>query len=116
MSLDQNLFTLNVTPNAEHPSVVDLVDPKGTVHYQKEREPGTLYRINVYGASVLIPPDSSDRTDSPSEPLSESLLASATAPSATSKQKIIKLHNPSQVVELKSIGTLSFKWSFKWEE
>lgn len=98
MSLDQNLFTLNVTPNAEHPSVVDLVDPKGTVHYQKEREPGTLYRINVY------------------EPLSESLLASATAPSATSKQKIIKLHNPSQVVELKSIGTLSFKWSFKWEE
>ncbi|ETW79324.1 hypothetical protein HETIRDRAFT_245675, partial [Heterobasidion irregulare TC 32-1] len=98
MSLDQNLFTLNVTPNAEHPSVVDLVDPKGTVHYRKEREPGTLYRINVY------------------EPLSESLLASATAPSATSKQKIIELHNPSQVVELKSIGTLSFKWSFKWEE
>ncbi|THH13744.1 hypothetical protein EW146_g6498 [Bondarzewia mesenterica] len=50
------------------------------------------------------------------EPLSESLLASATAPSATSKHKIIELHNPSQVVELKSVGTLSFKWSFKWEE
>ena len=50
------------------------------------------------------------------DPLSHSLLASATAPSATSKHKTIELHNPSQVVELKFSGTLTFKWKFKWEE
>jgi hypothetical protein len=51
-----------------------------------------------------------------SDPFSQSLLASATAPSATSKQKTIELHNPSQVLELKYTGTLSFKWRFQWEE
>jgi hypothetical protein len=50
------------------------------------------------------------------DPMSQSLLASATAPHATSKHKTIELYNPSQVVEFKSTGTLTFKWSFSWEE
>lgn len=44
------------------------------------------------------------------------MLASATAPHASSKHKTIELHNPTQVVEFKSTGTLVFKWSFTWEE
>ncbi|KAI0039054.1 hypothetical protein FA95DRAFT_1567372 [Auriscalpium vulgare] len=98
MSLDQNLFTLNVTPNEKDPAIIDLIDPQGTIHYSKQKEPGSVYKINVF------------------DPTTQALLASATAPSAASKSKIVELHNPSQVVELKSIGTLSFKWSFKWEE
>ncbi|KAI0955322.1 hypothetical protein AcW1_006938 [Taiwanofungus camphoratus] len=98
MSLDQNLFTLHVTPNPEDPNVVDLVDATGTVHYRKQKIPGNVYSIVVY------------------DPLSKSLLASATAPSATSKHKTLQLHNPDTVVELKSTGTLSFRWSFKWED
>ena len=49
------------------------------------------------------------------DPLSEALLASATAPSATTKHKTLELYNPSNVVELKYTGTLTFRWSFKWE-
>ena len=49
------------------------------------------------------------------DPHSGSLLASVTAPSATSKHKTIELHNPSKIVELKYTGTLSFKWKFAWE-
>ena len=48
--------------------------------------------------------------------MSQSLLASASAPHATSKHKTIELYNPSQVVEFKSTGTLTFRWSFSWEE
>lgn len=48
--------------------------------------------------------------------MSESLLITATAPSATSKAKILELCNPTLVVEIKYTGTLSFKWGFKWEE
>ncbi|KAI0316520.1 hypothetical protein OF83DRAFT_1060194 [Amylostereum chailletii] len=100
MSLDQNLFTLNITPNASDPSLVDLVDPTGKVHYHKQREldAAPAYRIGVY------------------DPLSQALLATASGPAATSKVKVIELHNPSHVVELKSVGTLSFKWAFKWED
>lgn len=50
MSLDQNLFTLTVTPHAEDPNVIDLVDPNGIIHYRKQRVPGTSYRTEVYGA------------------------------------------------------------------
>ncbi|KAG6329856.1 hypothetical protein ID866_9233 [Astraeus odoratus] len=104
MSLDRNLFTLILTPNpsvsspVSGTSVVDLVDPSGTVHYRKRRLPGGVYKAELY------------------EPISYSLLACATAPSATSKHKTIELYNPTKVVELKFTGTLSFKWSFKWEE
>jgi len=48
--------------------------------------------------------------------MSQSLLASATAPQAVSKHKTIELYNPSHVVEFKSTGTLTFRWSFSWEE
>ncbi|KAG1723238.1 uncharacterized protein EDB91DRAFT_1271967 [Suillus paluster] len=100
MSLDQNLFTLLLTPNASAPNelVTDLTDPSGNVHYRKRRIPGQVYRIEVY------------------EPISDSLLASATSPSATSKHKTVELYNPSKAIELKYTGTLTFRWSFKWEE
>ncbi|KAH8986878.1 hypothetical protein EDB92DRAFT_1948914 [Lactarius akahatsu] len=98
MSLDRNLFTLNIVPNERDPAVQDLVLPSGVVHYFKEREAGTSYRINLF------------------DPMSQSMLASATAPHASSKHKTIELHNPTQVVEFKSTGTLVFKWGFTWEE
>ncbi|KAI0291875.1 hypothetical protein BC826DRAFT_1021441 [Russula brevipes] len=50
------------------------------------------------------------------DPMSQSLLASATAPHASSKHKTIELHNPSHIVEFKSTGTLTFRWTFSWEE
>jgi hypothetical protein len=50
MSLDRNLFTLNVVPNESNPAVQDLVLPSGVVHYHKEREAGLSYRINLFGA------------------------------------------------------------------
>lgn len=50
------------------------------------------------------------------EPLSQSLLASVTAPHPTSKVKFIELHNPSHLVELKYTGTITFKWRFVWEQ
>lgn len=100
MSLDQNLFTLLLTPNTSDSSglVIDLTDPSGNVHYRKRRIPGQVYKIEVY------------------DPISESLLVSATSPSATSKHKTVELYNPSKVTELKYTGTLTFRWSFKWEE
>lgn len=51
MSLDQNLFTLNVIPDAANPAFTDLVDPSGAAHYKKERIGGTPYRMNLYGTS-----------------------------------------------------------------
>ncbi|KAJ7039198.1 hypothetical protein C8F04DRAFT_1087477 [Mycena alexandri] len=98
MSLDQNLFTLIVTPSTENPNVLDLIDPAGRAHYRKQRTPGPIYKTEIY------------------DPLSEALLVTATAPSATSKIKFLELCNPSMTVELKYTGTLSFRWSFKWEE
>ncbi|KAJ6602179.1 hypothetical protein B0H10DRAFT_2167356 [Mycena sp. CBHHK59/15] len=98
MSLDQNLFTLIVTPSTENPNVVDLVDPAGRAHYRKQRAPGPVYKAEVY------------------DPLSEALLVTATAPAASSKIKFLELCNPTMTVELKYTGTLSFRWSFKWEE
>ena len=58
MSLDKNLFTLIFTPNNDHPNVIDLVDPSGTVHYRKQRVATPEYKIEVYGKSetILVPP------------------------------------------------------------
>ncbi|KAG2011705.1 hypothetical protein CC2G_011793 [Coprinopsis cinerea AmutBmut pab1-1] len=98
MSLDQNLFTLVFTQNKDYPDVVDLVDPSGTVHYHKRRVAGPEYKIEVY------------------DPLSQAHLITASAPSASSKAKTLELHNPTILVDLKYTGTLSFRWSFKWEE
>ncbi len=49
MSLDQNLFTLLVTPNKEDPNVIDLVDPSGLTYYRKQRVAGAVYTVEVYG-------------------------------------------------------------------
>jgi hypothetical protein len=116
MSLDRNLFTLNIVQNERDPAMQDLVIPSGVVHYSKEREAGTSYRINLFGAlrcHVLVGTDSNGLPDTP---MSQSMLASATAPHASSKHKTIELHNPTQVVEFKSTGTLVHKWCFNWEE
>ncbi|KAL1714580.1 hypothetical protein EV715DRAFT_209253 [Schizophyllum commune] len=98
MSLDKNLFTLLFTPNKDAPNVTDLVDPAGTIHYRKQRIPGSTYAVEVY------------------DPMSESLLVKVSAPATTSKTKVLELCNPTSVVELKYTGTLSFRWSFKWED
>ena len=50
MSLDQNLFTLHFTPHKDNASVIDLVDPAGTIHYRKQRVSSPEYKIEVYGA------------------------------------------------------------------
>jgi hypothetical protein len=50
------------------------------------------------------------------DPMSQSLLASASAPHASSKHKTIELYNPSHILEFKSAGTLTFRWTFSWEE
>ncbi|KAI0351868.1 hypothetical protein OH77DRAFT_1438977 [Trametes cingulata] len=98
MSLDQNLFTLNVNPRTDDRNALDLIDPNGVVHYTKRRLPGTEYTIEMI------------------DPLSGSVLATVTAPSPTSKHKTLQLYNPDIVVELKYTGTITFRWAFKWEE
>lgn len=58
MSQYTSFFTLNIVPNDQNPLVVDLLDPQGVLHYRKQKEPGTVYTVNVYGAShyhVFIP-------------------------------------------------------------
>lgn len=118
MSLDQNLFTLNVTARADEPTTLDLIDPNGTVHYTKRRLPGTDYTIEMLGAcsrlAMLVQRKLTKM--SLADPLSESVLATVTAPSATNKHKTLQLYNPDLVVELKYTGTIHFKWGFKWEE
>ncbi|KAI5895080.1 uncharacterized protein SCHCODRAFT_02618535 [Schizophyllum commune H4-8] len=98
MSLDKNLFTLLFRQRDDDPASVDLVDPAGTVHYQKRLAAGPVYRAEV------------------TDPLTQSLLASATAPAALNKAKTLELYNPNSVVELKHTGLLTFKWTFKWGE
>jgi len=94
----ENLFTLNIIPNKGNHAVQDLVLPSGVVHYHREKEEGESYRINLF------------------DPMSQSLLASAEAPQASSKHKTIELYNPSHIVEFKSTGTLTLRWGFSWEE
>ncbi|KAJ4470113.1 hypothetical protein J3R30DRAFT_3301509 [Lentinula aciculospora] len=98
MSLDQNLFTLIVTRSTLDPNVVDLVDLVGQIHYRKQRVSGPMYKAEVYDF------------------MSESLLDASSAPSTTSKVKTLEFCNPTLAVELKFTGTLSFKWSFQWED
>ena len=117
MSLDKNLFTLYLTQNAEDPQVVDLVDPSGMVHYRKQRISGIEYKVEVYGNTLtFLSVVSFQLIYFSKDPISESLLITATSPSPTNKFKTLELCNPTMVVELKYTGTLSFRWSFKWEE
>lgn len=53
MSLDTNLFTLNVTPNQNDRNVTDLVDPSGIIHYRKQRVPGPTYKSELYGMHMV---------------------------------------------------------------
>ena len=55
MSLDKNLFTLFFTPNKDHPNVIDLIDPVGTVHYRKQRVLTPEYKIELYGMYWMNP-------------------------------------------------------------
>lgn len=52
--LDQNLFTLHVTPHADDSNVTDLIDPSGTIHYRKQRVPGPSYKSEVYGMYLYL--------------------------------------------------------------
>ncbi|KAG6837359.1 hypothetical protein H0H93_010961 [Arthromyces matolae] len=120
MSLDQNLFTLHVTPNKDNPHLVDLIDPSGTIHYQKLRLPGAEYKMEVYGTmfSCIFGRVSTEASSSSGsiDPIAQSLLITVTAPNAASKAKTLELYNPTIQVDLKYTGTLSFRWGFKWEE
>ncbi|KAJ3864397.1 hypothetical protein EV359DRAFT_41136 [Lentinula novae-zelandiae] len=97
MTLDQNLFTLQIKPSPADPTLVDLADPSGNVFYRKERSTGVGYNVSLYDF------------------ISQSLLVTATAPSPTGRVKIIELQNPSVPVELKASGTFSVKWAFSWK-
>jgi len=119
MSLDQNLFTLTFTPNADDSTLLDLIDASGVLHYRRQRVPGPTYKMNVYGnaAQTLAVVLEAENLPRPAvDPISESLLTTVSAPSATSKHKTIELFNPNLAVELKYVGTITFKWAFKWEE
>ena len=50
MSLDQGIFSLNVTQREDDRTIVDLIDSKGVAQYTKRRLPGVEYKIEVYGA------------------------------------------------------------------
>ncbi|KAJ3891237.1 hypothetical protein GG344DRAFT_25059, partial [Lentinula edodes] len=97
MTLDQNLFTLQIKPSPTDPTLVDLADPSGNVFYRKERSTGVGYNVSLYDF------------------ITQSVLVTATAPSPTGKVKIIELQNPSVPVEFKASGTFSVKWAFSWK-
>jgi hypothetical protein len=118
MSLDQNLFTLTFQANEEDATVTDLIDSAGVLHYHKQRVSGVAeYRMNVYGihTHMLLKASRSNKCTR-TDPISGALLSSATAPSASSKAKTIELYHPDTAIELRFVGTLSFRWAFKWEE
>ena len=77
---------------------------------------GSSYTVRVLSSSDLPILTESKCPMATSDTLSESLLATVSAPSATNKHKTLQLHNPDILVELKFTGTLTFKWGFQWEE
>jgi hypothetical protein len=112
MTLDKNLFTLNLEPSKIVPGAVDLVDPSGTVHYRKQwvsNGAGT-YLFSLSGVQSIDTHVTSFTelvyTYLQLEPLSESILATVAAPAPTAKEKSIELHNPSATVRLTFKGTL----------
>ncbi|KAJ3847281.1 hypothetical protein EV368DRAFT_51479 [Lentinula lateritia] len=97
MTLDQNLFTLQIKPSPADPTLVDLADPSGNVFYRKERSTGVGYNVSLYDS------------------ITQSLLVTAAAPIPTGKVIIIELLNPSVPVELKASGRFPVKWAFSWK-
>ncbi|QRV88898.1 hypothetical protein RhiJN_16916 [Ceratobasidium sp. AG-Ba] len=98
--LDKNLFTLTIENSKEETGAIDLYDSDGVAVYRRrwgDSKEGS-YAVNIF------------------DPLSDSLLATVTAANATSKNKVIELHNPTIKIELNFTGRLSFKWEFKWED
>ncbi|CAE7124972.1 unnamed protein product [Rhizoctonia solani] len=98
--LDKNLYTLTIEESKDEPGATDLLDSDGVALYRRrwgDSKEGS-YAINIF------------------DHLSDSLLATVTASNATSKNKVIELHNPTILVELNFTGRLSFKWNFVWEE
>jgi hypothetical protein len=119
MSLDKNLFTLQFIPSSDDPNVIDLVDPSGAAHYRKHWVQGATYQINVYGKTFHPCPISAVGlflSLAFTDPISGSLLVSGAAPNPSSRHKTLELFNPSITVELKDVGKVSFRWSFRWEE
>lgn len=114
MALDQNLFTLNIVPQDENTSL--LFDPMGVVYYRKERIAGPIYTTHVIGATTIFPTNVFVTDWCIADPISESTLATVTAPSTTSKHKTIELHNPSVPIQLTFVGTLYVKssWCASW--
>ncbi|KAG8713851.1 hypothetical protein FRC08_012717 [Ceratobasidium sp. 394] len=98
--LDKNLFTLTIENSKEEAGATDLIDSDGVAVYRRrwgDSKEGS-YAVNIFDA------------------LSDSLLATVTAANATSKNKVIELHNPTILIDLTFTGRLSFKWEFKWED
>ncbi|KAG8754216.1 hypothetical protein FRC12_011268 [Ceratobasidium sp. 428] len=98
--LDKNLFTLSIENSKEEAGATDLYDSDGVAVYRRrwgDSKEGS-YAVNIF------------------DPLSDSLLATVTAVNATSKNKVIELHNPTIKIDLTFTGRLSFKWEFKWED
>ncbi|KZT59885.1 hypothetical protein CALCODRAFT_421145, partial [Calocera cornea HHB12733] len=98
MALDANLFTLVLTPVKGDPSLVDLVDPNGEVHYRKR----LISAQPTYEMSIF-------------DPLTQALLCTVKGTNPMAKQKTIELFNPNVTVSFQYTGTLTFKWSFEWE-
>lgn len=97
--LDQNLFTLYLTPSPTSPTThLDLTSPStpGTPYYTRIRHPTPTYSISLL------------------DPSTHATLSTTTSPSPTSKSKTIELFNPPAVIELRYTGTLSFRWKFTW--
>ncbi|EJU03538.1 hypothetical protein DACRYDRAFT_105696 [Dacryopinax primogenitus] len=99
MALDANLFTLVLTPAKGEPTVVDLVDPHGEVHYRKR----FISSQPTYQMSIF-------------DPHTDALLCTVAGTNPAAKQKTIELFNPNVTVSFQNTGTLSFKWSFTWEQ
>ncbi|KAG8748407.1 hypothetical protein FRC10_005954 [Ceratobasidium sp. 414] len=115
--LDKNLFTLTIESSKEEAGATDLIDSDGVAVYRRrwgDSKEGS-YAVNIFGRFVGLG-KLGPFLRSIKDPLSDSLLATVTAANATSKNKVIELHNPTIKIDLNFTGRLSFKWEFKWED
>lgn len=105
--LDKSLFTLTIDESKEEAGATDLFDSNGEPLYRRrwgDSKEGS-YAVNIFGqytGGIYLGMYLCRIVD----PLSDSLLATVTAPNATSKNKLIELHNPTIKVELNFTGRL----------